>query len=112
MRDNHIRHVPVVSGKRLVGMMTDRDLREASPSPATTLTRGEIAYQMETTPIKTCMTQGRGVGHALVLRWSDAARVLVQRKIGCLPVVDHGTLVGVVTEMDCVRAFLKTTRGA
>ena len=57
MRDHHIRHMPVVSGKRLVGMITDRDIREASPSPATTLTRGEIAYQMETTPIETCMTQ-------------------------------------------------------
>ena len=57
MRDNNIRHVPVVSGKRLVGMITDRDVREASPSPATTLTRGEITYRMETTPIKTCMTK-------------------------------------------------------
>jgi len=52
MRDNHIRHVPVVSGKRLVGLITDRDVREASPSPATTLTRCEIAYQMATTSIK------------------------------------------------------------
>jgi CBS domain-containing protein len=42
MRDHHIRHMPVVSGQRLVGMITDRDIREASPSPATTLTRGEI----------------------------------------------------------------------
>src|SRR6266511_2493093 len=40
MRDHHIRHIPVVSGKRLVGMITDRDIREASPSPATTLTHG------------------------------------------------------------------------
>ena len=51
MREHHIRHVPVVSGKRLVGIITDRDLREASPSPATTLSRGEIAYQLATTPI-------------------------------------------------------------
>jgi acetoin utilization protein AcuB len=111
MRDNHIRHVPVVSGKRLVGMMTDRDLREASPSPATTLTRGEIAYQMETTPIKTCMTKDVvwvGPGMNMI----DAARLLVHRKIGCLPVVDNGALVGVVTDMDCVRAFLETARDA
>ena len=57
MREHHIRHVPVVSGKRLVGIITDRDLREASPSPATTLTRGEIAYQLATTPIEQCMTK-------------------------------------------------------
>jgi len=107
MHDNRIRHVPVVSGKRLVGILTDRDVREASPSPATTLTRGEIAYQMETTPIETCMTKdvvwlGPGISMA------NAARELLQRAIGCLPIVDNGTLVGVVTDMDCLRAFLHT----
>ena len=111
MRDNHIRHVPVVSGKRLVGILTDRDIREASPSPATTLTRGEIAYQMETTPIKTCMTQDV-VWLCPGITMVNAARVLLQRTIGCLPVVDNGTLVGVVTDMDCLRAFLHTARGA
>ena len=111
MRDHHIRHIPVVSGKRLVGMITDRDIREASPSPATTLTRGEIAYQMETTPIKTCMTKDvvwASPGFTMV----DAAHVLLECKIGCLPVVDNGTLVGIVTDMDCLRAFLETARGA
>jgi acetoin utilization protein AcuB len=111
LRDRHIRHLPVVSGQRLVGMITDRDLREATPSAATTLTRGEIAYQMETTPIATCMTRdvmSASPGFTMI----DAARVLEQRKIGCLPVVDHGALVGIVTEMDCVRAFLETSRGA
>ena len=42
----------------------------------------------------------------------DAAHVLVQRKIGCLPVVDHGTLVGIVTAIDCLRAFLHPVRVA
>src|SRR4030095_4571211 len=49
MRANHIRHVRVVSGKRLVGIITDRDVREASPSPTTTLTKGEIRAQMAET---------------------------------------------------------------
>ena len=111
MRDHNIRHVPVVSGKRLVGMMTDRDLREAVPSPATTLARGEIAYHLETTPIKTCMTRDV-VWIGPDMEMVHAARLLVQHKIGCLPVVDHGTLVGVVTDMDCLRAFLETASGA
>ena len=110
MRDSNIRHVPVVSGKRLVGIITDRDLREASPSPATTLTRGEIAYQMAMTPIKTCMTTDV-VWISPDITMVDAARVLVQRTIDCLPVVDNGTLVGVVTAIDCVRAFLQTASG-
>jgi len=114
MRDNNIRHIPVVSGpgyQRLVGMITDRDLREAAPSPATMLTRGEIAYQMETTSVKTCMTQ-EVVCIGPEAEMVQAARLLVQRRIGCLPVVDHATLVGVVTEMDCLRAFLQTASDA
>jgi acetoin utilization protein AcuB len=105
MRNNTIRHVPVVSGKHLVGMITDRDIREALPSPATTLTRGEIAYQMETTPIKTCMTTDV-VWTSPDVSMIDATRVLLQRKIGCLPVVANDTLVGIVTDLDCLRAFL------
>jgi acetoin utilization protein AcuB len=105
MREHHIRHVPVVSGKRLVGIITDRDVREASPSPATTLTRGEIAYQMATTPIKQCMTKDV-VWIGPDMDMVQATRLLLQRQCGCLPVVDNGTLVGIITELDCLRAFL------
>jgi acetoin utilization protein AcuB len=105
MREHHIRHVPVVSGKRLVGIITDRDLRAASPSPATTLTRGEIAYQMATTPIKECMTKDV-VWIGPDIDMVQATRLLLQRQCGCLPVVDNGTLVGIITELDCLRAFL------
>jgi len=105
MRDHQIRHVPVVSGKRLVGIITDRDVREASPSPATTLTRGEIAYQLATTPIKHCMTQDV-VWIGPDIDMIQVTRLLLQRQCGCLPVVDNGTLVGIITELDCLRAFL------
>ena len=114
MRDKHIRHIPVVSGpgyQRLVGMITDRDIRAAAPSPATTLTRGEIAYQMEKTAVKMCMTQ-EVVCIGPEAEMVQAARLLVQRRIGCLPVVDRATLVGVVTAIDCLRAFLQTASGA
>jgi len=109
MREHHIRHVPVVSGKRLVGIITDRDVREASPSPATTLTRGEIAYQMATTPIKQCMTKDV-VWIGPNVDMVQATRLLLQRQCGCLPVVENGTLVGIITELDCLRAFLDSTR--
>jgi acetoin utilization protein AcuB len=111
MRHNNIRHVPVVSGKSLVGMITDRDIREALPSPATTLTHGEVAYRMATTPIKTCMTTDVVcIGPDTTM--AEATAVLLQHTIGCLPVVDNGTLVGVVTDIDCLRAFLQTVRVA
>ena len=111
MREHHIRHVPVVSGKRLVGIITDRDLREASPSPATTLTRGEIAYQLATTPIKQCMTKDV-VWIGPDIDMVQATRLLLQRQCSCLPVVYNGTLVGIITELDCLRAFLDTVRDA
>jgi acetoin utilization protein AcuB len=84
MRTHHIRHVPVVAGPRLVGIVTDRDIREATPSPATTLSRGEIAYQMDTTPVKTCMTREVitiGPDTDMV----HATRLLLARRFGCLP---------------------------
>lgn len=106
MHDSHIRHVPVLSGKRLVGIITDRDMRDACPSPATTLTRGEIAYQMATTPIKNSMTKD-----VVCIRpdmdMAQATRLLLRQRFGCLPVLDHGSLVGIITELDCLRAFLE-----
>ncbi|MGE3540416.1 MAG: CBS domain-containing protein [Candidatus Tectimicrobiota bacterium] len=105
MRDRHIRHLPVVAGTRLVGILTDRDLREALPSPATTLTRGEIAYRLDTTPVHTCMTR-EVVWTGPDVDMAQAARLLLQRQVGCLPILENGLLIGVVTEMDCLRAFL------
>ncbi len=111
MRDKRIRHVPVVSGKRLVGIVTDRDVREASPSPATTLTRGEVAYQMDTTPVKTCMTR-EVVTITPDMDLVEAARLFLERRFGCLPVVENGTLVGVVTETDILRAFMEEAQAS
>jgi acetoin utilization protein AcuB len=105
MRDHRIRHLPVVSGQRLVGLLTDRDLRNASPSQATTLLRGEINSQMDTTPIETCMTR-----KVVVIRPQDpiidGTRQLLDGAFGCLPVVDQGQLVGIITEIDLLRGFL------
>jgi len=105
MRDHRIRHLPVVSGQHLVGLVTDRDLRNASPSQATTLLRGEINYQMDTTPIETCMTR-----KVVVIRpqdlMIDGARQLLDGAFGCLPVVEQGQLVGIITEIDLLRGFL------
>jgi acetoin utilization protein AcuB len=109
MRAQRIRHLPVISGTRLVGIVTDRDIRQAVPSPATTLSRGEIAYQLDNTPVKTCMTReviSIGPDTDMV----HAARLLLEHRFGCLPVVEAGTLIGVVTELDCLRAFLAHER--
>ena len=111
MRAQRIRHLPVVSGTRLVGIVTDRDIREAAPSPATTLSRGEITYQMDTTPVKTCMTR-EVVWITPDMPMVQAAWILLDRKFVCLPVVEARTLIGVVTELDCLRAFLAAEGGS
>jgi acetoin utilization protein AcuB len=108
MREKRIRHLPVVSGKKLVGIVTDRDIREAMLSPATTLSRGEIAYQMDTTAVKTCMTR-EVVTVSPRTDLIQAARVLLEHKFGALPVVERGVLVGIVTKIDFLRAFLASS---
>jgi acetoin utilization protein AcuB len=105
MRAQRIRHLPVVAGTGLVGLVTDRDLRDAMPSPATTLSRGEIAYQLDTTPLKTCMTREVVSVHPDT-DMVQAVCILLRGPFGCLPVVEDGALVGILTEIDCLRAFL------
>jgi acetoin utilization protein AcuB len=105
MHDHRIHHIPVVSGTHLVGIVSDRDIRDALPSPATTLSKGEINYQMDTTPIDTCMSRD-----VVTMTPEDdvvqAARLLLQHKFGSIPVVVGERLVGIITETDCLRAFL------
>lgn len=108
MHDHRIRHLPVVSGERLVGIVTDRDLRKASPSPTTTLSPAEITYYMGTTPIATCMTCDVVTIHPeedLV----RSVRRLREGQFDCLPVVVGGQLVGIVTAIDLLRGLLMAT---
>lgn len=106
MREHNIRHLPVVAGNKLVGIVTDRDIREASPSPATTLSRGEIAYQMDNTKIETCMSKRIVQGNP-AMDVMAGARLLLSHAIGCLPVVDNDRLVGLVSEIDFLRTFIE-----
>ncbi len=101
MREKGIRHLPVVDGDRLVGVITDRDLRLAtsalvpSPFPA----GSPIATVMSSPPV-TADPQDPV---------EDAARTMRERKIGCLPVVDDDRLVGIVTGLDLLHALMRMT---
>ncbi|HRD50370.1 MAG: CBS domain-containing protein [Candidatus Competibacter sp.] len=108
MRDRHIRHLPVARDGQLVGLVTHHDLERVSPSPVTTLSVGEANYllgkltaaQVMQTPVVTCAPD------TLV---EEAARLLRQEKIGCLPVVENGRLVGILTHEDVLDFFLDIT---
>ncbi|MDX2006494.1 MAG: CBS and ACT domain-containing protein [Meiothermus sp.] len=102
MMKRRIRHVPVVETGRVVGVVTDRDLRLAaspfSPSGAKPLQ----------TPIREVMSQPVVTGDPRD-PVEDAARVMRQRKIGALPILDGAELVGIVTGIDLLDALLRLT---
>jgi acetoin utilization protein AcuB len=106
IRKEGIRHLPVLDGKKLVGIVTDRDLRQAAPSPATTLEVHELNYLLERLKIEAIMTK-KVVTVTPMTNLRDAAKLLFAHKIGCLPVVEHEELVGIITEGDILRAYVQ-----
>jgi CBS domain-containing protein len=99
-----IRHLLVVEDSRLLGIVTDRDIRLNLPSPATSLSVWEVNYLLARLTVDQIMTKAV---ITITPRHNarDAARLMLEHKIGGLPVVDGKRLVGIVTETDLVRAF-------
>ena len=100
-REHRIRHIPVVQDGRLAGMVSDRDLRDVSPSSrdnrdAATLQWVRVGDMMTRSPVT--ISPFDTIDHA--------AREIYTRKIGCLPVVDGDELVGIVTSSDMMRALM------
>jgi CBS domain-containing protein len=99
-----LRHLPVVEDEHLVGIVSDRDLRTVLPSPATSLAVGEIRFLLDR------LTVGQVMTHRVLIVAPDeplaeAVRQMLEHKIGALPVVENGRLVGIITEIDVLRAF-------
>jgi acetoin utilization protein AcuB len=106
MREARMRHLPVVNGgNRLVGIVTDRDLRQVILDPRLEERLGAgLADALEGLTVRDIMTWAViTVRPETEIR--DAARLLHQRKIGALPVVKNGRLVGILTETDVIRVF-------
>jgi len=105
MKERRIRRLPVIRGRRLVGIVTWTDLMRASPSPATSLTAWEIPYLLMKAPVAEVMT--RAVITIEPSATVEEAAVLMRRhKIGGMPVVEAGAVVGVITESDIFDAFI------
>lgn len=101
MAENNIRHVPVVEkGRRLVGLVTRQNLR-ISPIELSSLNVWEITRLLSGLKVKDVMVRGKDVITATPdTPIEEAARILVTHRIGCLPVLEEGILVGIITESD------------
>lgn len=106
MKHEHIRRMPVVKDGKLVGIVANEDLLNASPSPVTSLSVWEMNYLLSKVTIKDVMTKD-------VLTVTEdtpieeAARIMADNKIGGLPVLRGVNLVGIITETDLFKIFLE-----
>jgi acetoin utilization protein AcuB len=110
MKQHRFRRLPVVSAEgQLVGMITDRDLKEASPSKATTLDVHELYYLLAELQVKEIMSRDP-VKISPDDSVEHAAQLMLEHIVSGLPVVnDRGDLVGIITQSDIFRAFMDIT---
>ena len=107
MRQVHVRRFPVLDKSgQLVGIVAEKDLLYASPSPASSLSIYEMHYLLSKLTVSQVMTKDV-VTIAEDTPVEDAARIMTDRKIGSLPVVRGGQLVGIITETDLFKLFLE-----
>lgn len=102
INSHRIRHLPVTDGHKLVGIVSDRDLRDAKPSSL----GNECNKLMKEIKVKQIMNDNVITAHPLDAI-DEAALLLYQNKIGCLPVIKQGSLVGIITQGDVLRAFVE-----
>jgi acetoin utilization protein AcuB len=106
-RSHRIRHLPVLSEGRLVGLVTDRDLRLAMP-PIWADQRDELKSALHTRTVGEVMVQDKDIITAPpVTPVEEAAKLLYENRIGCLPIMDGAELVGILTETDLLRALVE-----
>ncbi|MFQ5848765.1 MAG: CBS and ACT domain-containing protein [Candidatus Methylomirabilales bacterium] len=99
MDNKQIRHLPVVEKDRLVGLLTDRDIRAAAPSSAASIALEDREEFLDQLRVGHVMTK-RVLSVAPEATIEDAALLMRQHKISCLPVVEGERLVGIITETD------------
>ena len=105
MQDNDIRRLPVIKNGHVVGIVTWGDIREASASDATTLTIFELGYLLKKLQVERIMTRDP-ITVTPTTTITRAAQLMLEYKIGGLPVVENGKLVGILTESDIFRMLV------
>ncbi len=106
MKDNGIQHLPVLRGEHLIGIISDRDLKEAQPSKASSLDIYELYYLLDEIKVKSIMSPNLFTitGEESV---EKAAATMLKHNISALPVINpEGKLQGIITKGDVFRAFV------
>jgi acetoin utilization protein AcuB len=107
MRQNQVRRLPVLdSDGALIGIVSEKDLLYASPSPATSLSIYEMHYMLSRLKVTELMTPDPVTITPDTLL-EEAALIMADNKIGGLPVIEDGRLVGIITETDIFKVFLE-----
>ena len=106
LRREHIRRAPVVENGKLVGIVSENDLRNASPGQATTLSVWEINYLVSKITVRKVMTK-EVVTTVEDTPIEEAARIMADHKVGGLPVLRDGKVVGIITETDIFKVMLE-----
>ena len=108
IRDKGIRHLPVVDKNgHVVGLLTDRDIREAAPSDATTLSIHELHYLLGKLKVSAFMTpKDKLITITPDTLIEEAVQLMADHKIGCLPILEGGKLYGIFTETDALNHFV------
>jgi CBS domain-containing protein len=107
MNLGRIRHMPVVDGGKLVGVVSQRDLFRSALVTALGFGRKVTSSLVKTIRIKEVMTE-KVITISPGSSIKDAARLMMDKKIGCLPVVDGDRLIGMVTETDMLRYVVES----
>ena len=109
LEEHRINQLPVTVGAKLVGIVTDRDLRDAFPSvfesAAEDASHGSGYVEPDKVLVESIMTQNL-VSIASNARLSEAAQIMSKERIGALPVIDDDKLVGLLCRSDILKAFI------
>jgi acetoin utilization protein AcuB len=105
-KKEHIRRAPVIKDGKLLGIVTENDLRNASPSPATTLSVWELNYLVSKVTVKQVMSK-KVKTIDVDTPIEEAARIMTDSAIGGMPVTREGKIVGMITETDLFKVFLE-----
>ncbi|MEK3890367.1 acetoin utilization AcuB family protein [Bacillus sp. FSL K6-3431] len=105
MRDRKIRHIPLINEEmQLIGLVTDRDIKIATPI----LIEADLLNEIIDMPLSTVMTKNIITGHPLDFV-EEITVIFYDHKIGCLPIVSGGKLVGIITSTDLLHTMVELT---